>query len=54
MGFPESFKFEGTDGKPMTIEAQVKMIGNACPVRTVAALIRNVLVHRKHWGMGAA
>jgi DNA (cytosine-5)-methyltransferase 1 len=42
MGFPESFQFVA-DGKPLTSAASVRMIGNACPVNTVAALIRSMI-----------
>lgn len=46
MGFPEGFRFEREDGGALTKADKVKMIGNACPVGTVAALIRNVLAPR--------
>jgi DNA (cytosine-5)-methyltransferase 1 len=43
MGFPEWFSFEG-----LTKRDTVKMIGNACPVGTVKALIKAVVVQRPH------
>lgn len=46
MGFPEWFKFESAEGKPLTKRDAVKMIGNACPVGTVKALIKAVVQQR--------
>lgn len=46
MGFPEWFKFETAEGKPLTKRDAVKMIGNACPVGTVKALIKAVIQQR--------
>ena len=46
MGFPDDFRFERADGLTLTTADKVKMIGNACPVGTVAALIRNVMAPR--------
>lgn len=46
MGFPEWFKFETAEGKPLTKRDAVKMIGNACPVGTVKALIKAVVQQR--------
>lgn len=43
MSFPPEFRFERTDGSPLSKAAAVKMIGNACPVRTVASLVLEVL-----------
>ena len=43
MGFPEWFRFETAEGKPLTKRDAVKMIGNACPVNTVKALIKAVV-----------
>lgn len=46
MGFPEWFRFESAEGKPLTKRDTVKMIGNACPVGTVKALIKAVVQQR--------
>lgn len=46
MGFPEWYSFTDASGKPFTKRDQVKMIGNACPVGTVAALVREVVLAR--------
>lgn len=46
MGFPEGFRFVDASGKPLTKRDTVKMIGNACPVNTVAALIKAVVLQR--------
>lgn len=46
MGFPEDFRFVDAAGKPLTKRDTVKMIGNACPVNTVAALIKAVVLQR--------
>jgi len=46
MGFPEDFRWLGHGGKPLTKRDQVKMIGNACPVNTVSALIKAVVLER--------
>lgn len=46
MGFPDWFQWRRVDGKPLTIEAQVKMIGNACPVGVVKAIIKAVVLAR--------
>ena len=46
MGFPSWYRFERSDGEFLSKKDKVKMIGNACPVGTVAALIRNVLAPR--------
>ena len=46
MGFPEDFKWTEKDGKRLTKRDQVKMIGNACPVNTVASLIKAVITQR--------
>lgn len=46
MGFPAWYRFERKDGGTLTKADKVKMIGNACPVGTVAALIKNVLAPR--------
>ncbi len=43
MGFPEWYRFEHADGRPLTKRDTVKMIGNACPVNTVKALIKAVV-----------
>jgi DNA (cytosine-5)-methyltransferase 1 len=46
MGFPDTYEFARMDGGNLTTADKVKMIGNACPVGTVSALIRNVLAPR--------
>ena len=46
MGFPESFKLESLDGKPLTKANAVKMLGNACPVNTVQSLVKAVMQPR--------
>jgi DNA (cytosine-5)-methyltransferase 1 len=46
MGFPEWYRLESADGKPLTQRAAVKMIGNACPVNTVKELIKAVVMQR--------
>ena len=46
MGFPEDFRFVDAAGKPLTKRDTVKMIGNACPVNTVAALVKAVVLQR--------
>ena len=46
MGFPEWFRFDSAEGKPLTKRDTVKMIGNACPVGTVKALIKAVVQQR--------
>lgn len=46
MGFPEDFRFVDGAGRPLTKRDTVKMIGNACPVNTVAALIKAVVLTR--------
>lgn len=46
MGFPEDFRFVNGAGKALTKRDTVKMIGNACPVGTVAALIKAVVLQR--------
>lgn len=46
MGFPEWFRFDSSEGKPLTKRDAVKMIGNACPVGTVKALIKAVVLQR--------
>lgn len=54
MGFPAWYRFERKDGGKLTKADKVKMIGNACPVGTVAALIRNVLAPRAAGYRGVA
>lgn len=54
MGFPSWYRFERRDGGKLSEADKVKMIGNACPVGTVAALIRNVLVPRAGLYRGVA
>lgn len=55
MGFPEGFRFVDAAGKPLTKRDTVKMIGNACPVNTVAALIKAVVLQRgDSFGVGRA
>lgn len=46
MSFPSSYQWVGKNGKPLSKKDKVKMIGNACPVNTVAALIRNIILQR--------
>ena len=46
MGFPEWFRFDSAEGKPLTKRDAVKMVGNACPVGTVKALIKAVILQR--------
>jgi DNA (cytosine-5)-methyltransferase 1 len=46
MGFPDGFRFVGKGGKRLSLANQVKMIGNACPVHTVAELIKTVVRNR--------
>lgn len=47
MGFSDNFKWEYENGTPLSVKDIVKMIGNACPVNTVAALIRTVVERRR-------
>lgn len=55
MGFPEGFRFVDASGKPLTKRDTVKMIGNACPVNAVAALIKAVVLQRgDSFGVGRA
>lgn len=46
MGFPADYQWLTPDGAPLTKRDRVKMIGNACPVNTVAELIRAVVMAR--------
>ena len=46
MGFPDDYQWTKADGSLLTKRDRVKMIGNACPVNTVAALIRAVVTAR--------
>lgn len=46
MGFPHDYQWLTPDGAPLTKRDRVKMIGNACPVNTVAELIRAVVMAR--------
>lgn len=46
MGFPEWYRFEGPDGKPLTKRDQVKMIGNAVPTGLAKALVKAVVLQR--------
>lgn len=48
MGFPDDFKWVDGYGKPLTKRDTIKMIGNACPVNTVAALVKTVVLQRPH------
>lgn len=48
MGFPDDFKWVDGEGKPLTKRDTIKMIGNACPVNTVAALVKTVVMARPH------
>lgn len=45
-GFPDWFRWEYPDGTPLTERDSVKLIGNACPVGTVRALIKAVVLRR--------
>lgn len=47
MGFPADYRWVDGNGKPLTKRDTVKMIGNACPVNTVAALIKAVVLQRR-------
>lgn len=46
MGFPAWYRWEHADGSPLSKRDAVKMIGNACPVNTVKALIKAVVMQR--------
>lgn len=46
MGFPDSFKLETVDGTSLNKTDATMMIGNACPVNTVKALIKTLLLAR--------
>lgn len=46
MGFPSWYRWDRVDGRPLTKRDAVKMIGNACPVGTVKALIKAVVLQR--------
>lgn len=46
MGFPEDYQWTKPDGSLLTKRDRVKMIGNACPVNTVAQLIKAVVTAR--------
>jgi DNA (cytosine-5)-methyltransferase 1 len=46
MGFPEWYRFDGEDGKPLTKRDQVKMIGNAVPTGLAKALVKAVVLQR--------
>jgi DNA (cytosine-5)-methyltransferase 1 len=46
MGFPDDFQWVNPDGKPLSEADRIKMVGNACPVNTVAALIKAVILER--------
>lgn len=55
MGFPDDYQWLTPEGSLLTKADRVKMIGNACPVNTVAALIRAVVMARgQAFGMMAA
>jgi site-specific DNA-cytosine methylase len=45
-GFPDWFRWEHADGTPLSERDSVKLIGNACPVNTVKALIKAVVLQR--------
>lgn len=53
MGFPETFRWVGPGGKPLSKRDTVKMIGNAVPVNLAAALVRAVVEARPE-GFGVA
>jgi DNA (cytosine-5)-methyltransferase 1 len=46
MGFPADYQWVDPDGKPLSKRDTIKMIGNACPVGTVKALIKAVVQQR--------
>lgn len=46
MGFPDDYQWVKPDGAPLSKTDRVKMIGNACPVNTVAQLIKAVVTAR--------
>lgn len=55
MGFPESYRWEGLAGKPLSKRDRVKMIGNAVPVNLARSLVREVVQQRPAmFGMEAA
>jgi DNA (cytosine-5)-methyltransferase 1 len=43
MSFPDWYRWEGPDGKPLTKRDQVKMIGNAVPTCLAKALVMAVV-----------
>ncbi len=45
MGFPSWYQFSG-NGRPLSKEDSVRLIGNACPVQTTRAIIREVVAKR--------
>lgn len=54
-GFPEWFRWEHPDGKPLSERDAVKMIGNSCPVGTIRELIKAVVRQRREaFGLEAA
>jgi DNA (cytosine-5)-methyltransferase 1 len=46
MGFPTWYRWQHADGRSLSKRDAVKMIGNACPVGTVKALIKAVVLQR--------
>lgn len=55
MGFPAWYRWEKSDGIPLSKRDAVKMIGNACPVNTVKELIKAVVLQRPSaFGLEAA
>lgn len=55
MGFPADYHWTKPDGSLLTKRDRVKMIGNACPVNTVAELIKTVVLARgQAFGMRGA
>lgn len=55
MGFPADYVFETPDGKKLTTTDAIKLIGNACPVNTVKAIIKAaVLARPQAFGLKAA
>lgn len=55
MGFPDDYQWTAADGSLLTKMDRVKMIGNACPVNTVAELIRAIVLARgEAFGMEVA
>lgn len=53
MSFPDDFRWIGPNGEPVSKRDRVVMIGNACPVNTVAAIMRTIILQRPEvYGLG--